>query len=77
MRFGSSISILDFVYLGSTMSLRNFGRLSSTLSVLGLARFGSSVPRFIFKPPKFIRGIDAPAADISLCFCVVCAYFEN
>jgi hypothetical protein len=42
-RFGSSVSVLDFVHLGSSLSLRSFGRVGSSVSVRGLSRFGSSM----------------------------------
>ena len=40
-RFGSSVSVLDFLMLGSSLALRGFARCGSALSVTGLARFGS------------------------------------
>merc|ERR1719506_3218446 len=40
-RFGSSVSVLDFLHLGSSLSLRSFARAGSSVSVSGLTRFGS------------------------------------
>jgi len=42
-RFGSSMSVLDFLHLGSSLSLRSFTRAGSAVSVRGLSRFGSSM----------------------------------
>ena len=42
-RFGSALSVLDFVGLGSSLSLRGFGRLGSNLAVLDFLQLGSSL----------------------------------
>ena len=42
MRFGSAVSMLDFVNLGSTLSLRSYCRLGETISVLDFVSLGST-----------------------------------
>jgi hypothetical protein len=42
-RFGSSMSVVDFLHLGSSLSLRSFARAGSAVSVRGLSRVGSSM----------------------------------
>ena len=47
-RFGSAVSLLDFMQLGSSLALRSFCRLGSAMSMYGLSRLGSSVSMLDF-----------------------------
>ena len=42
-RYGSSMSVLDFVNLGASLSLRSFARFGSQFSVFGMTRLASTV----------------------------------
>ena len=54
-RFGSTMSVLDFVHLGSSCSLRTFARLASACSVFGMGRFSSS-PAFHATKSSSVQG---------------------
>lgn len=45
-RFGSHLSVLDFLHLGATLSLRCCSRIASSISILGVTRIASSVSVF-------------------------------
>ena len=79
-RFGSSLSILDYLHIGSAMSLRSFGRMGarlscldfvhigSSLSVRGFARHGSpAAPRFSQGPEPYMSQIQSKSLWCSTC----------
>ena len=42
-RLGSTLSVLDFLYIGSGLSLRSMARVGSSLSILDFLQIGSTL----------------------------------